>query len=274
MSATVRVIDAKASSVETGLRETWESRELLRLFAARSIMQRYRQMVLGMAWAVVEPLALLLMMTIMFGYVLRAPSGDVPYPVFAFSGLTAWLLFSRAAVSSAGSLADNMGLISKVYFPRLILPLSVTAREIFDSLLGFLCLLIIAIAFGYLPSWRIVMLPLLIALCVLAALAIGLWCACLLVRFRDVRPMLTIGLQVGMYASPVAYSASIVPERIRFYYELNPMYWAVEFARWIFLAKPFEVTLPYYISMAALAGVLLSGFYVFQRLQQMTVDVQ
>lgn len=258
----------------TGLRETWESRELLRLFAVRSIMQRYRQMVLGMVWAVMEPLALLLMMTIMFGYVLRAPSGDVPYPVFAFSGLTAWLLFSRAAVSSAGSLADNMGLISKVYFPRLILPLSATAREIFDSLLGFLCLLVIAVAFGYLPSWRIVLLPLLIAFCVIAALAIGLWCACVMVRFRDVRPMLSIGLQIGMYASPVAYSAAIVPERLRFYYELNPMYWAVEFARWIFLGKAVEVTLPFYLSLIMLVALLLGGIYVFQRLQQMTVDVQ
>lgn len=270
----VRVIDASASSVAVGLKETWESRELLRLFVARGIMQRYRQMVLGVAWTVVEPLALLLMMTIMFGFVLRAPSGDVPYPVFAFSGLTVWMLFSRAAVSAAGSLLDNMGLISKVYFPRLILPLSVCAREIFDSLLAFACLLVIAIPFGYLPTWRIVLLPPLVLYCVMLALALGLWCACAMVRFRDLRPMLTIGLQVGMYASPVAYSASIVPDYLRFYYQLNPMYWPIEFSRWIFLGKPVEVTAPFYISAAIMLLLLWGGLEVFQRLQRMTVDVQ
>ncbi len=231
-------------------------------------------MVLGFFWSLLEPLALLAMMTFVFGFILRAPSNDVPYPVFVFSGLIPWLLFSRATLAAAGSLQENMGLISKVYFPRLILPLSITAREVFDSFIMITCLLIIAAAFGYWPTWRIVFLPVLMLYIVIASLGIGLSFASILVKFRDIRPLLSIALQFGMYASPIIYSSTAVPRNLLFVYQLNPMYWAIEGSRWIFLGQPVEVTPALYISVAAVFALL-----VFRRVrvldhEKLTVDVQ
>ncbi len=269
-----KIIDAQAPRWSLGLADVWDRRELLRLLIKRAITARYRQMLLGFFWSLLEPLALLAMMSFVFGFLLRAPSNGVPYPVFVFSGLIPWLLFSRATLAVAGSLQENMGLISKVYFPRLILPLSVGVREVFDSFIMVACLLVIAAASGYLPTWRVVFLPILLLYIVMASLGVGLWAASILVKFRDIRPLLSIALQFGMYVSPIIYSVAIVPKNLLFVYQLNPMYWAIEASRWIFLGQPVEVTPALYVSVAAVLALFSSGVFVFSIYEKLTVDVQ
>lgn len=270
----IKIIDARASRWSLDLGEVWNRRELLRLLVLRAISTRYRQMVLGFFWSLLEPLALLGMMTFVFGFMLRVPSNGLPYPVFVFSGLLPWLLFSRATMAAAGSLQENMGLISKVYFPRLILPLSITARELFDSLIMIACLLVIAAAFGFWPTWRILLLPVLVLYVVILSLGIGLWTASILVKFRDIRPLLSIALQFGMYASPVIYSASAVPSSMLIFYQLNPMYWAIEGSRWVFLGQPVELSPALYVSAALTLCLSASGLFVFSIYEKLTVDVQ
>ena len=267
----VKIIDAQARHRSLGLGELWSRRELLRLLTVRAISTRYRQMVLGVFWSLLEPLALLAMMTFVFGFMLRAPSNGLPYPVFIFSGLLPWLLFSRATMATAGSLQENMGLISKVYFPRLILPLSVAAREVFDSIIMIACLLIVAAAFGYWPTWRILFLPVLVLYVAILSLGVGLWCASILVKFR---PLLSIALQFGMYASPIIYSDSVVPQGWLFAYQLNPMYWAIEASRWIFLGQAVEPAPTLYVASAVAIGLFASGTLVFSIYEKLTVDVQ
>jgi len=269
-----KIIDAHARRWSLGLGEVWGRRELLRLLTVRAISTRYQQMLLGFFWSLLEPLALLAMMTFVFGFMLRAPSNGFPYPVFVFAGLLPWLLFSRATMASSGSLQEHMGLISKVYFPRLILPLSVTAREVFDSLVMTVCLVVIAAAFGFWPTWRVLLLPVLIAYIAVLSLGVGLWTASIMVKFRDIRPLLSIALQFGLYASPIIYSSSAVPEAWRFYYQLNPMYWPIEASRWVFLGQPVEVTPALHISAAFGLALFVSGVFVFSIYEKLTVDVQ
>ncbi len=220
-----------------GLASLWCSRELLSIFACRQISARYRQMLLGVLWAAMEPIGLLLLMTAVFCFLLKVDTKGYPYPVFAFSGMAAWLLFSRATLAVAGSLIDNIGLVSKVYFPRLILPIASVARELFDGLLMVAILLLLAFIYGFPPSPRMLALPLILICAAVLSLAIGLWFAAFLVKFRDIRPILTLALQAGMYVTPIVYSVNLVPERFRSLYDLNPMFWIVEFSRWALLGK-------------------------------------
>lgn len=257
-----------------GLAEALRSRELLNLFVVRQISARYRQMALGVLWAMVEPLGQLLLLSVVFGVLLKVDTGGYPYPVYAFSGMAAWLLFSRATLAAAGSLQDNMGLISKVYFPRLILPLAAMARELFDAILMILILVALAMFYGFAPTPRLLALPLILVFAAVLALSLGLWLATLIVKFRDIRPMLTLVLQGGMYATPIVYSASLVPEQLRFYYELNPMYWAVEFSRWALLGKEVVVSSALYWSLGVTCLLLLGGLAVFSLFERMSVDVQ
>ncbi len=269
-----RIIDAGVSWWRLDLREFWQHRELLMVFIRRNISTRYRQMLLGVLWSVLEPLALLLMMTAVFGFFLRAPSDGYPYPVFAFAALIPWLLFSKAAMSAAGSLLDNMGLISKIYFPRLILPVSAVARDMYDAIITLLILVVLAAAFGFWPTWKLLLLPVVVVAATIVALGIGLWLAAVMVRFRDLRPLLTIVLQLGFYASPILYSPTVVPERILPFYQLNPMYWLIELSRWIMLGRSIAITDSLYISAALTLLLLLSGIFVFTFNERATVDVQ
>jgi lipopolysaccharide transport system permease protein len=257
-----------------GFVEAFRRHELLSLFVRRQISARYRQMFLGVLWALVEPLGQLLLLTLVFGWLLKVNTEGYPYPVFAFSGMAAWLLFSRATLAAAGSLQENMTLISKVYFPRLILPLASVARELFDALLMIVLLLALALAYGFNPNPRLLALPLIMVCAALLALALGLWMATLIVKFRDIRPMLGLALQAWMYATPIVYSGDLVPERFRFAYELNPMFWVVEFSRWALLGKSVVVSSALYWSAGVSFLLLLGGLIVFAMFERMSVDVQ
>lgn len=267
-------IESRHGRFELPLRETWQRRELLRVFVWRAIAARYRQMALGILWSVLEPMALLGMTTIVFGLLLRAPTNGYPYPVFAFAGLLPWTLFSRATLASAGSLLENLALISKVYFPRLLLPLAAAAREAVDVSVTLAIVVLFAWGFGFAPSWRLLVLPLVLAGTLVCALAIGLWTASVMVRFRDLRPVLTIALQLGLYASPILYAPSVVPAALRPVYELSPMYWAIQASRFALLGQPFEPTASFAASLALVAVLFVSGLYVFSAHERYAVDVQ
>ena len=257
-----------------GLTGALHRHELLSLFVKRQISARYRQMLLGVLWALVEPMGQLLLLTVVFGFLLKVDTAGYPYPVFAFAGLAAWFLFSRATLAVASSLQENMGLISKVYFPRLILPLAAVARELFDAMLMIILLLVLAWAYGIPPTLKLLALPFILIYSAILALSIGLWLATLMVKFRDIRPILSLALQAGMYATPIVYSAELVPERFRFAYELNPMYWAVEFSRWALFGKEVTINAALAWSVGGSLLLLVGGLITFSLFERMSVDVQ
>ncbi len=269
----VRVI-VRQTHFGFGLMEVACRSELLLMLSRRQIAARYRQMLLGVFWAALEPLGQLLMLTLVFGFLLKVDTGGYPYPLFAFAGLTTWWLFSRNLLAVAGCLQDNMGLISKVYFPRLILALAASVKEIFDIAIVLILLLVVAIIYGYIPGVKVVLLVPLLLFAGLLSFGMGLWLASLMVRFRDVRPMLGLILQAGMYASPIVYSPTLVPEPLQFYYQLNPMYWVIELSRWGLLDKAVTITPSFYWALLLSIGIIASGLLVFSATEKMVVDVQ
>lgn len=267
-------IESRRPFLDLSLREAWQRRELLGVFVWRAIAARYRQMALGILWSLFEPLALLGMTTIVFGLLLRVPSNGYPYPAYAFAGLLPWMLFSRATLAAAGSLLENLSLISKVYFPRILLPLAAVIREAVDVAVTLAIVVLFAWGFGFAPSARLLVLPIVLASVLAFALAIGLWTASLMVRFRDLRPVLTIALQLGLYASPILYAPSVVPPALRPLYDLSPVYWAIQASRWALLGQPFEATPSLAVSLGLVAVLFGSGLYVFSSYERLAVDVQ
>ncbi len=268
------LIEADAGGISFGLTELWQQRELVWIFTQRQIFVRYRQMALGIFWVALEPLAYLLMMTVVFGMLLRVNTGKYPYAVFAFAGIMPWLLFSKATTAAANSLADNMGLISKVYFQRLLLPVAGIARELFDSAVVFVILVCMAWIFGFPPTAKLLLAPVVLIYTSAVALAVGLWLASIMVPFRDVRPLLGLVLQAGMYATPVLYPPDLVPRALLPYYQLNPMYWTIELFRWLLLDRPVTFTASFGYSIGAVVVALLTGLAVFASGQKRVVDVQ
>ncbi len=268
------LIAADAGGISLGLAELWRQRELVWIFTQRQIFVRYRQMALGIFWVALEPLANLLMMTAVFGMLLRVDTGKYPYVVFAFAGIMPWLLFSKATTAAANSLADNMGLISKVYFQRLLLPVAGIVRELFDSAIVFVILVLLAWIFGFPPTTKLLLAPVILIYTSAFALAVGLWLASIMVPFRDIRPLLGLVLQAGMYATPVLYPPNLVPHALMPYYQLNPMYWTIELFRWLLLDRPAMFTASFGYSIGAVVVALLTGLIVFANGQKRVVDVQ
>jgi lipopolysaccharide transport system permease protein len=268
------MIRVGSSGLSLGIASLWRRRELVWIFVRRHISVRYRQMALGVVWALLEPLAYLLLMSAVFGLLLRVDTGEVPYVVFAFAGLMPWLLFNKATTAAAQSLVENMGLISKVYFPRLLLPVAGITREAFDSIIVFVLLVILAWFFGYPPGWKLLLAPLVLLYVAINALTVGLWLACAMVPFRDLRPLLALLLQAGMYATPVVYPPSLVPARALQYYQLNPMYWPIEIFRWLLLDQPLVLTGSFWVSLGLAVVALIGGLVIFSAGEKRVVDVQ
>jgi homopolymeric O-antigen transport system permease protein len=267
-------IYADGGSISLGLVELWRQRELVWIFTKRQILVRYQQMALGIFWIILEPLAYLTMMTVVFGMLLRVNTGNYPYAVFAFAGIMPWLLFSKATTAAANSLADNMGLISKVYFQRLLLPVAGVVREFFDSVVVFVILVLLAWIFGFPPTAKLLLAPVVLIYTAAAALAVGLWLASIMVPFRDLRPLLGLVLQAGMYATPVLYPPDLVPPALLPYYQLNPIYWTIELFRWLLLDRAVTFTASFGYSVGAVVIALLTGLIVFAKGQKQVVDVQ
>ncbi len=255
------------------LHEIWQARELAWFMATRDIRGRYRQMALGPVWIVLKPLINMVIFSAIFGGLAKLPSEGVPYPIFTYTALLPWTFFATATDTATGSLVSRLNIISKVYFPRLLIPISAVLSGLIDLFFSFLVLTGMLLAYGFRPSLSWLALPLYVLLAAATALAVGLWGATIAVRFRDTKYAITYGLQVWMYASPVAYTADLIPERWQLLYQLNPLYWAVEGFRWAILGLGQPGSPMMAIPVAVVVLLLVSGAFVFRRTERSIVDL-
>lgn len=269
----VLVIEPTRGWHRLGLRDLWRYRELLWFLTTKEIKSRYRQMALGPLWIVIKPLLDMVVFSVVFGGLAKLDSEGIPYPLFTYAAILPWTYFQSATSGSAGSLVSRMGVISKVYFPRLVVPISAVLAGLVDLAVTFVILIAMVVAYGFPLSPRIAVLPLYIALAMTTALAIGLWTAALAVRFRDLQFVVNYALQVLMYATPVAYSATLVPQRWQTLYRMNPMYWVVEGFRWALLGKGTAPEPLMAVPVVLVALALVTGAFVFRRSERTVVDL-
>jgi lipopolysaccharide transport system permease protein len=253
--------------------ELWEYRELLYFLTWRDIKIRYKQTVLGAAWAIIQPVFMMVVFSLFFGKLAKIPSDGIPYPVFAFSGLLPWQLFASAVSDASNSLVGNQGLITKVYFPRLVIPISAVLSGLIDFVVALVVLIGLIIWYGIVPSWRIVTVPGFILLAMFTALAVGLWLSALSVQYRDVRYVIGFLVQFWLFATPVAYPSSIIPEQWRAVYALNPMAGVVEGFRWALLGKSSALGSMLWVSIGVVLITLSGGLYYFRRMEQQFADI-
>jgi len=253
--------------------ELWTYRELLFFLTWRDVMVRYKQAALGVAWAVIQPLMTMVIFSVIFGKLAMLPSDNLPYPVFSFAALLPWQLFSGALSRAGASLVNNSNLLTKVYFPRLIIPLSAVAAGLVDFGISLFVLLGLMLFYRIPFTWNILTLPLMMLLALLTALAAGLWLSALNVQYRDVQHIIPFLIQAWMYASPVAYSATLIPEGPwRLVYGLNPLVGVIQGFRWALLGTqpPDAMSL---VSVIAVLVLLVSGLFYFQHMEETFADV-
>ena len=259
--------------VSLRLGELWKYRELLYFITWRDVKVRYKQAVLGIAWAIIQPLMTMVIFSLIFGQLAKLPSEGLPYPVFIYCGLLPWQLFAGALQKGGTSLVGNAHLITKVYFPRLIIPLSAVAGGLVDFAISFVVLFGLMIYFGIAPSWSILLLPLFVLFTVLTALAVGLWVSALNVHYRDVQHIIPFMVQAWMFISPVAYSVELIPEGLwRILYGINPLTGVIQGFRWALLGghPPDELMA---VSIIVVGVLLLSGLFYFKRMEKTFADV-
>ncbi len=254
-------------------RELWDYRELLYFLTWRDIKVRYKQTALGAAWAIIQPVFMMVVFSLFFGRLAKVPSDGIPYPVFAFCALLPWQLFAHALTESSNSLVGNQNLITKVYFPRLVVPISAVLGGLIDFLIAFVILLGLMLYYGIVPGWAIVTLPGFIFLAVLTALGVGLWLSALNVQYRDVRYTINFLVQFWLFATPVAYPSSLIPEKWRVFYGLNPMAGVVEGFRWALLGKADPPGAMLWVSVGVVVVILVGGLYYFKRMEQQFADI-
>lgn len=259
--------------LDLDLASLWHYRELIHILVWRDVTVRYKQTLLGVAWAMFQPVATMLIFTAVFSVVGKIPSDGFPYPVFLYAGLLPWFYVSQALSRGGTSLVGEAPLISKVYFPRLILPLSATIAPLVDLVLAFLAFLGLMAWFGILPTWRILMLPLFAGLAATITFAGGLWISALYVRYRDVGHILPMFIQLWMFVSPILYPVSKVPESWRAIYALNPVVSVIQGFRWA-LIPGFEVDFSMFLpSMGIVFVVLIGGLIYFRSMERTFADV-
>lgn len=252
--------------------ELWEYRELLYSFVARDVKIRYKQTALGFLWAIIQPLFMMVIFTLFFGGFAKIPSDGVPYPLFSFAALLPWTLFSEGLSRSTSSMVGNAGIMTKVYFPRLIMPISGILSPLVDFFIAFIILILMMAYYGFVPTIAIVLLPLFILLALATSLAIGLWLSALNIKYRDFQYTLPFIIQLGLYASPIVYPSSMIPAQYRILYGLNPMAGVIEGFRWALLgAKPPEAML--LVSVGVVVVLLIGGLFYFKRMEQYFADV-
>ena len=256
-----------------GLKELWDYRELLYFLVWRDVKVRYKQTVIGAAWTVIQPLVTIGVFTLVFQNLAKMPSDGIPYPLFSFTALLPWNFFAKALNNSINSVVGSANLITKVYFPRLVLPISAILSGLIDFGISFLFLLGMMIWYGIMPGWGVLALPLFLLLAVLTALSIGLWLAVINVRYRDVGQATAFLIQLWLFVSPVAYPLSLVPEKWRALYSLNPMTGVIEGFRWALLGNAMPSLVPIAISIAIVIALLFSGIRFFRRMEETFADI-
>lgn len=270
----IPVIRIEASS-RVGLRlsELWDYRELLYFLVWRDVKVRYKQTTIGAAWAIIQPLMTMITFTLIFDKFAKMPSDGLPYPLFIYAALLPWNYFARSLSQSINSVVGEAHLITKVYFPRLLLPVSATLSGIIDFGISFVFLLGMMVWFGVVPTWSVLVLPLFLLLTMLTALSVGFWLSVINVRYRDVGQAIPFLVQLWMFVSPVAYPVSVVPEKWRFLYSLNPMTGVIEGFRWALLGNEIRDLVPIAISIAVVLALLFGGIIFFKRMEETFADV-
>ena len=254
-------------------RELWHYRELFYFLTWRDIKVRYKQTAFGAAWAVLQPFLTMVVFSLFFGRLAGIPSGDVPYPVFAFAALVPWTFFATAVALAGNSLVEQERILAKVYFPRLIVPSAAVLASLVDFAIAFVVLLLMMLAYGIVPSAAILTLPLFVLLAAASALAVGLWLSALNVLYRDVRYVIPFLVQLWLFVSPVAYPSSLVPEPWDAVYGLNPMAGVIDGFRWALLGQAEPPGLMLAVSVASIAALLVGGLLYFRRMERSFADV-
>ena len=254
------------------LRELWEYRELLYFLTWRDVKLRYKQTLLGAAWAIIQPLFAMLLFTMFFGRLARMPSDNIPYPLFAYAGLLPWTFFANAVTSSANSLIGSTNLVTKVYFPRMIIPAAPVLAGLIDLGIGFVLLVPLFIYYRVSIGWHFLFLPVLILLVTLIAFGVGMWMAAINVKYRDVRYALPFLVQLWLFASPVIYPLSLMPPKWRWLLMLNPLTGIVEGMRASLFGRPFDWPA---IGVSFAVSILIAGFAAifFQRVEDSFADI-
>ncbi|MEM7586228.1 MAG: ABC transporter permease [Acidobacteriota bacterium] len=255
------------------LGELWEYRELLFFLTWRDIKVRYKQTALGAAWAILQPLLTMLVFTIFFGRLAKIPSDDVPYPIFAYTALLPWQLFAYSMSQAGNSMVASQQLIKKIYFPRLVIPISAVLGGLVDFFLAFLVLIAMMVYYQVVPTQGILMLPFFVVLALATALAVGLWLSALSVKFRDVRYTLPFLTQFWLFITPIAYPTSLIAEEWRLLYGLNPMAGVVEGFRWALLGTSGSVGPMILVSALAVFVLLIGGLAYFRSLERTFADI-
>jgi lipopolysaccharide transport system permease protein len=258
--------------VPINFRELWEYRELLFFLIWRDIKLRYKQTVLGFAWAIIQPVMMMVVFTLFFGTLAKIPSNNIPYPLFTFAALLPWTLFSEGLSRSTASLISGSALVQKVYCPRLIMPLAGIVSPVVDFAISLVVLAALMLYYHYMPTIRLLMLPVFVLFALITSMAVGLWLSATNVRYRDVQFIVPYLIQLWLLASPIAYSSTFVPERFRAFLGINPMFGVIEGFRWAILG-----TNPPGPLMALSVGIvivlLVSGVFYFRRMEKSFADV-
>lgn len=255
-------------------RDIWNYRDLFYFLAWRDILVRYKQTAIGIAWALIRPFLTMVVFTVVFGNLAKLPSQGVPYPILVFSAMLPWQFFANSLSECSNSLISNSNLISKVYFPRLIVPISAVVVSFVDFMISGMILIGLMAWYNFVPSWRILLLPLFVAIACAASMGAGLWLASLNVKYRDFRYIVPFIVQFGLYISPVGFSSNIVPASWRFIYGLNPMVGVIDGFRWSILGGESQLDLQGFgLSLLLVIALLVSGIAYFRKMERTFADV-
>jgi len=258
--------------VPVNFHELWEYRELLYSFVSRDVKIRYKQTVLGFLWAIIQPLFLMVVFSLFFGRLAQVPSDGIPYPLFSFAALLPWTLFAEGLTRSSTSMVNNANIMTKVYFPRLIMPISGILSPLVDFIIAFVILLFMMAYYGFVPTIAIVLLPFFILLALMTSLSVGLWFSALNVKYRDFQYTIPFIIQIWLFASPVVYPVSMLPPSWQYIYALNPMVGVIEGFRWALLGtKPPDFLI--LVSAVVVVLLLVGGLFYFKRMEQYFADV-
>jgi lipopolysaccharide transport system permease protein len=266
-------IEPSKGWVSLKLNELWEYRELLYFLTWRDIKVRYKQTVLGAAWAIIQPFFTMVVFSVFFGRLAKMPSDGIPYPIFSYSALVPWTFFAQGLNQSSNSLVGSARLIKKIYFPRLAMPIATVLSGLVDFILAFVVLLAMMLAYGIMPTSNVLWLPLLLLLALVTSLGVGLWLSAMNVQFRDVHYIVPFIVQVWLFVTPIAYPSSLLSEPWRTLYGLNPMVGVVEGFRWALLGTDTAPGLVVAFSSLVALVLLVSGAFYFRRMEKTFADV-
>ena len=269
-----RIIKPRKGLITIDFAELWRYRELFGFLAWRDILIRYKQTAIGIIWAIIRPVLTMVVFTVIFGKIAKLPSDGIPYPILTFAALLPWQFFASSLTQCSNSLVSRVNMISKIYFPRLIIPFSSVITELVDFLISFLILIAMMLWYHVIPTVEVLWLPLFFLLAFCSAIGIGLWSSALNVEYRDVGHVIPFVVQMGLYISPVGFSSSVVPPKWRLIYSLNPMVGVIDGFRWCLLGQKVPLYFPGLIlSSIMVLVVLITGALNFKRMERTFADI-